>query len=382
MSVINKMLQDLEARESDTQTINADYQAPEKKPQKYRFIIFVGLALFVIGLSVFIPLESVKPNNETIVTHQSEPGVSTTHKTQVANISGSEDRKPFEKSAPKIMQVKSKQTVETVGSSENAMQKVLVQVDEPNEQTKTPLQDEFSRGEGVLTNSESAPQLQESEPVEPITIITQSVATEPEVFASFSMTGADEIKQTVSLKQQVSEQLAAGNNKQAALLLTQLIKEKPEDLQARKKLASIYFAQGNYVQAKFLLKEAIEQFPSRSDFRMMLARMLVIQNQTDSALLGLVDFEPQLSDQEFLAYRASLAQQLKQVEVARADYLSLTRINGTNAKWWLGLGIIEDQAGNSDKALAAYQQISQDNQLEAAVTEFIQQRIIILGESQ
>ena len=31
MSVVNKMLQDLEARQSETDQINADYQPPQKK---------------------------------------------------------------------------------------------------------------------------------------------------------------------------------------------------------------------------------------------------------------------------------------------------------------------------------------------------------------
>lgn len=367
MSVINKMLQDLEARESDTQTINADYQAPQKKSPKYWLIILVVLAIVAIGFSVLMPFESNKSKEEAIVTHQNERDIQSANKTGIANMSGSEAQKPVKSAAKKTMQVKSQQVIENTISTEKASQKVAVQVDKVNEQTKIPLQDKFASEERGLTNSESVPKLQE---------------VEPEVLASFSMTGADEVKKAVSLKQQISEQLAAGNNDQAAQLLTQLIKDKPEDIQARKKLASIHFAKGNYVQAKLLLKEAINQFPLRSDFRMMLARILVMQNQISSALLGLVEYEPQSSDQEFLAYRASLAQQLKQVEVARADYLALTRINSTNAKWWLGLGIIEDQAGNSGKALAAYQNVSQDNQLEPAVLEFIQQRILILGESQ
>ena len=34
MSVVNKMLQDLEARQSQTDEINADYQPPQKKQSK------------------------------------------------------------------------------------------------------------------------------------------------------------------------------------------------------------------------------------------------------------------------------------------------------------------------------------------------------------
>lgn len=48
MSVVNKMLQDLEARQSQTDEINADYQPPQKKQSKLLVLVLLVLAVAAI----------------------------------------------------------------------------------------------------------------------------------------------------------------------------------------------------------------------------------------------------------------------------------------------------------------------------------------------
>jgi MSHA biogenesis protein MshN len=145
----------------------------------------------------------------------------------------------------------------------------------------------------------------------------------------------------------------------------------------------LLFAQGNFAQSKQLLIQGIDLHPAQSDLRLMLARLYVIQKEHTQAINILAEFEPNTGNQtEYLAYRASLAQQHKRTELAKSDYKILTDIESTNAKWWLGLAIVRDQLGEINMALQAYNKASSLEQLDGSVNDFIQQRILVLTGAQ
>ena len=50
MSVVNKMLKDLEARQSKTEKIVADYHPPQKKQLKLLFLV----VLFILSIAAII----------------------------------------------------------------------------------------------------------------------------------------------------------------------------------------------------------------------------------------------------------------------------------------------------------------------------------------
>jgi MSHA biogenesis protein MshN len=207
----------------------------------------------------------------------------------------------------------------------------------------------------------------------------EEVKSQPE--ASFSMSSTSLMAHKKDLKQRIAEQLDAGNQAQGIVLLEQFLVEQPNNINARKKLASLYFAQGRQEQAKLLLSQSVEQYPQRSDFRLMLARILVLEQQQTQAMQWLEELPTTQSNAELLAYRAVLAQQLRKTDLAKQDYAALTRIDPDNGKWWLGLGIAEDKLGNPKQALVAYQSANQTNQLDAVVADFVKTRIDILSES-
>jgi MSHA biogenesis protein MshN len=106
----------------------------------------------------------------------------------------------------------------------------------------------------------------------------------------------------------------------------------------------------------------------------------MVQKEPSLAMNILSEFEPSRDNQtEYLAYRAALAQQLKQTKLAKTDYQNLTRIDSDNAKWWLGLAIAEDQLGEMNMAIKSYNKANSLGQLQGSVNEFIQQRIKVLA---
>ena len=52
MSVVNKMLQDLEARQSQTDEVSADYQVPPKKQSKLFVLVLLILAIAAIMFAI------------------------------------------------------------------------------------------------------------------------------------------------------------------------------------------------------------------------------------------------------------------------------------------------------------------------------------------
>ncbi|MEI8650146.1 hypothetical protein P4S73_23470 [Paraglaciecola sp. Hal342] len=50
MSVVNKMLQDLEARQSASETASADYQPPKRNVAKFAWIVLLLLTVVLIVL--------------------------------------------------------------------------------------------------------------------------------------------------------------------------------------------------------------------------------------------------------------------------------------------------------------------------------------------
>jgi MSHA biogenesis protein MshN len=197
------------------------------------------------------------------------------------------------------------------------------------------------------------------------------------------MNSSSQENNSSSLKQRIAESLNNEDLDLAQSLLKELLAAEPNNIKARKKLASLLFAQGNYAQSKQLLIQGIKLHPVQSDVRLMLARLYVVQKEPSQALNLLTEFYPSVNNQtEYLAYRAALAQQLKQTQLAKSDYQALTNIESTNAKWWLGLALARDQLGETNKALQAYNKAHSLNQLNSAVNDFMQQRISVLAGAQ
>ena len=376
MSVVNKMLKDLEARQSQSNEINADYHAPQKKQSKLLVLVLVILILTIAAITFAIIDKSLpfNGNKNTVVTAsentESSPPATTAKKMivlpkkqvqpQIASVEPSKPSLELENTATDI----------SLPSNVLTDQKVLLNEPKIITDNLTSLQNIETQDELLETPNNT----QSSE------LDTQAKS---EQTSSFSMSGSSQENNLSSLKQRIAESLNNNDLDLAQLLLHELLETEPENIKASKKLASLLFAQGDYVRSKLLLIRSIELHPAQSDLRLMLARLYVVQKDTAQAMNILAEIQPSADNQtEYLAYRASLAQQLKQTELAKSDYKTLTKIESTNAKWWLGLAIAEDQLGEMNMAVQAYNRASALGQLDGSVNEFIQQRITVLAGTQ
>jgi MSHA biogenesis protein MshN len=374
MSVVNKMLKDLEARQSRTQKIAADYHPPQKKQLKLLFLVVLTISIIAAIIftlannsQMFYKGSNTKPA-PSINTQPLRPLVSTKAMTVVA--------KKVPILEPQVSSTQHSSTnIELDMAETGVTDTIAVLADEklfPHENSMTP--DEAASLKDLET------QYKQLKPQNNEQINAQATPLQP---PSFSMINSSQKEDINTLKQRIADSLNNRRFNLAQPLLIKVLDIEPNNIKVRKKLASLLFSQGNYAQSKQILIQGIELHPVRNDLRLMLARLYIVQKESLKALNILAEFQPSANNKtEYLAYRASLAQQLMQTELAKSDYQTLTLIEPDNAQWWLGLAIIRDQLGEFTIALQAYNKANTLGQLDISVNDFIQQRISVLAGAQ
>jgi MSHA biogenesis protein MshN len=393
MSVVNKMLQDLEARQSKTDELNADYQPPQKNQSKLWLLVLLILFIAAVTIALIFknPLFSESKNTEVTATVNTPPLPFVVAKKMIM---------APQKTQPQVASAHhSKDNLKKVNAAINTTQLNKVLTDEKTSQNANELAaDNIPRLQNIDTqgaqlkiqnsleldkNLETEKNIEPDKSIELEKSIEQNSQTASEQISSFTMSGNSQKNSTRNLKQRIAQSLNNDNFDLAQSLLNQLLANEPNNIKARKKSASLLFAKGNYAQSKQLLIQGIELHPAQSDLRLMLARLYVVQKEPLKAMTLLTEVQPSTDNSiEYLAYRAVLAQQLKQTTLAKSDYQALTNIEYSNAKWWLGLAITRDQLGEINEALHAYNKAHSLGQLDGSVNKFIQQRISVLAGAQ
>ena len=365
MSVVNKMLRDLEARKADDSSVSADYQPPLKRDHRLWYLLLLciatGLLVYWFYSSASFPFGN--GNQQSAQAIQTRPQTSNAKPMRVA------ENKLATTTNTKIIEQDVGKNLATTVPQELVIEAAVL-LDSVNEK---PI-------------SVTLPELQEtSELPQSVTYPAElsqpaSVDTKP---GSFEIKDSSQASQTASLKQRLKDALADNNNALSITLLGKLLEQEPDNVEAIKKLAALLFANGNVIKATQFLQFHVQRAPLRGDLRLMLARLYSQQNQPDSALTVLQEIQPaQYMEIDYFAYRANLAQQLADYVSAKQDYTMLTQVDGTNARWWLGLAITEEKLGANKLALDCYFQAQKLAQLEPAVTDFIKQRIKLLAGAQ
>jgi len=379
MSILNKMLQDLEARQFQTDELNTDYRPPQKKQSKLWILFLLILAIAAISFTYIYNRHLFDERKVTkvaasvdvlpISTEGARKVIITPPKTQLqGQVHSSKDDIERVNNANVLTDVLTGVlTNKLISPNKNTMAAdnliSLQNIETQDQQLETQNTDEL--GPTHKVNNTDNPK-----------IITEQTS-------SFRMSGSSQKNSINSLKQRISESLKNDNFDIAQSLLGKLLAIDPNNIKARKKSASLLFSKGNYEQSRQLLIKGINLHPAKSDLRLMLARLYVVQKKPLKAMTLLSEFQPSSNNPvEYLAYRAALAQQLKQTALANTDYLTLTSIEYSNAKWWLGLAITRDKLGKINEALQAYNKAKSLRQLDSSVNEFIQQRITVLAGAQ
>ncbi|TPH17804.1 tetratricopeptide repeat protein [Litorilituus lipolyticus] len=390
MSVINQMLKDLEERapEQNQQGVVPAPAVVKSSPIKpIAIIVTVVVIINIVGLYVWHLLQENKAlkSQQTIQMANVEPR---TNEALKQRSSAEEDsillaQQKSETKAPADVDKPSKLVKRKAMPEEKKVaSKDTVQVKRQNIGTE---QVKFNSESVKESNSTKEPAI-----VEPIKEENKSIANIPtpaqqvqqkKQTASMSVSRrqltADEL---VSQKlQQADEMLATRNVAKAEQLLEDVLIIQPEHIEARKKLAALWYGRKAYNKASNLLSQGVALAPNDSELRQMKAQIYVKQNKFRLAY-NILEPLANVKEEEYQVLLASVAQETAHFTMAIQSYQQLIDMQPAVGRWYLGQAIVYDKNSQFDLAGKAYRLALAKGDLTNASAQFAQQRLIALGQ--
>ena len=392
MSVVNKMLKDLEQREGN-RIYEADYVPIESNSAKSRRF-FVGGTLVVIATAIAVwlllpsqekeatilakaPLSNltILPPNATLDAEKVEEKADTVNMLDldantVASLSNSPQVVPTDASAEAVPTTALASAPVTPKVNQTAAVKPAKF--SPTKDTEVEIVQTKTTQAAIIAESTL-----ESEPVIRVAKETQQAEGVFSVSSNTKSTSNNRM-----LEQQIQLSLQNGDTPAAIKDLNELISLEPRNVSARKRLASLLFANGDPVRAAMLLHQGLQLNPEDSSMRLMQARLLFREKKNIQAL-ALLKEHPRMviADDELLSFRAALAEKQSDYQTSHEDYSTLLQRQPNNARWILGLAISQDKQKMHEQAVSNYRKVKSSNQLSAQVLSFVDGRLAVLAGS-
>lgn len=405
MSVINKMLQDLDKRQQGHDLSNVaqpqvQYLARRRAP--FNGLLLCGVSLLLGGGAVYgWQLFMAKPAEATIsaqvqeqntLTAQTEPvrtesialneassnldaaaeplKLATTQKIATTMTANSEE---FEPSATEIALRQTPEFERNIEPERQAQSKTDVSLALENNQVDTVSEPSHSQPDSAISSVRSAEVTAGANRLAPKAqgqMAITEVKLTPKQLAKKRFTLASEAEKDGKLKEAIS-------------YYEQTLALDPSMHEARKQLAALHYGQGQLAKASEVLQQGMLLFPQQLDFALLLARVQQASGQADLALVTLAnipDTHP-LARQKWMA-QSDLAQKLGQFSLSEQAYRQLLQQEPQQAKWWMGLAYALDSQQQFPQARQAYRTALGHRGLSAQASAFIEQRLTQLGDSQ
>ena len=417
MSVVNKMLKDLEAREGVEQP-QARYEAPQKKSVSALTIVVLLLVIVTIALAVWVLLNpapsvssAVLPSESMPITDTNEVSL-TEQRPAILPASLTASAQPSTESAEK--ERAEKVSAEKVSAGQGSVEASISQNDDTNTPQNLSKPMQTSAQVAQDTSSEKAKATEGEYIKSPSSRAASDASINPTSNPDNSPTGIfvaktvsksvdsvktaesapvarfskqiDNNKNAPAIDEQVRLALDNNDYNTAIRLMQQKAQSHPTDISVKKKLASLLFASGQVEKAQALLQGMLVNSPDDHSVRLMLSRLYVKQGLTTLAIEnanGAVSSPRNPLSVELLSFRANLLQQHGEFDKSLNDYLVLTKRRPLEPKWWLGAAISADNLHQSALAFHAFSQVVKiDTQqtLSPNVHHYAQERMARLRE--
>ncbi|MGY0310457.1 tetratricopeptide repeat protein [Alteromonas macleodii] len=158
----------------------------------------------------------------------------------------------------------------------------------------------------------------------------------------------------------------------------------PQNDEARKQLAALYFGQNNNLQALQVLSEGIVISPSELIWRELMAKILVQESRFEEVLNLMPDSLDAKALAEgradYLILKGTSAQTINKSEQAISAFSAMTSLQPNNAKWWLALGVNYDALADERLAISSYSRALAIGGLSSASAQYANSRLIDLQE--
>lgn len=175
--------------------------------------------------------------------------------------------------------------------------------------------------------------------------------------------------------------LAEGRAADAETLLEEALRLDPRHLAARQALAAQWLNAGRREEAERLLQAGLaEPAPVQGDaavaLAMALARLQLEGSGAASALATLERYAPQAAgNADYAAFQAALLQRLERHGEAIARFQDALRLRPQQAAWWMGLALSLEATGRTAEATEAFERARQLPGLTPELRAFVDQRL-------
>jgi Flp pilus assembly protein TadD len=173
--------------------------------------------------------------------------------------------------------------------------------------------------------------------------------------------------------------LERGDDVAAETALVGALAAKPDLHYAREDLGNLYVRQGRFDDAERTLSAGLASDPAFVGYRRLAARVELARDRPAAAVEVLLRGVPPVErDVDYHALLASGYQRIGRHEDASREYRDLARVQPDEANWYAGYGLSRDALDDVAGALAAYTRARQLGGLDPRVLEHINQRTAAL----
>ncbi len=162
----------------------------------------------------------------------------------------------------------------------------------------------------------------------------------------------------------------------------QALRLAPDNAAAAELLVAVQLHGGDRDGAIATLRAALGRDPHNTAYAQTLARLLAARGETGPALEYLRAAHANgRGDGDYLALMAALERRSGDHQSAAAHYVEALALNRSVALWWLGLGMSLEQLQRPDEARAAFQEAQRIGGLAREVAAFVERRVAGLEAS-
>ena len=351
MSLINKMLQDLEQRsdaDSRSQPLVGDVRAVAGTGASQPRLGVLSALLVLGGIALAAAWITLRPSapKPTLASIAASPAVAA----MVAAASA-----PVAMASDPPAQAKPKPAIEAPASAAAT----------PARASASPV-----LAQGVIKKlSRPAPEVAAADPVSAV----RSPEAAPPAKSSKRFTPQ---QQADNLYLQAFAQLQQGRSAEARQNLQQVLVLNADHVKARQLLASLLIEANALDDAAALLREGLKRSPSETAFSMALARLQLESGEADKALETLAQGAQSAGDEpQYHGFYAALLQRVRRHDEAVQHYLLALRSDPTMPNWLVGIGISLQEQGRNSDAAEAFARARDGGLLNAQLLEFIEQRL-------
>ncbi|MDX1526591.1 MAG: hypothetical protein R3273_10165 [Pseudidiomarina maritima] len=174
------------------------------------------------------------------------------------------------------------------------------------------------------------------------------------------------------------EAMAKGDRDLAQELLEKALIVQPMHVEVRSELAAYWYGRGFATRALTILQQGLDRQPQQSEWQLLYARILDRMGRVDQAYSALININEDTDEAlELLELRAAAANQLGYYAEAAADYTVLAG-RFLQSRWWLAAAVAHEDSDNPAAAVRAYQQALQYRDLSSEARQYINDRLYAL----